>query len=152
MGSHVGNLFAAYPYLARAVSQPLDELGAVSADDWPMLRLSLIPTLQRGRCNWNIGPIWRAVDAGESPPTPEPLAGTTQWAIWRRDLTIYWRSFDNAEAGAMDAFGNGATFAEVCVVLCEWMPESGVPGRAAGMLRQWLAEGLVGAMISGAPA
>lgn len=136
---------------ADAPTVSLDELGAVPADDWPGLRLSLTPALQRGHCNWNIGPIWRAVDAGEPPPPPEQLAGATQWAIWRRDLTIYWRILDDAEAGAIDAFGNGATFAEVCVVLCDWLPDSGVPGRAAGMLRQWLTEGLIDAMTTGDP-
>lgn len=130
----------------------LDELGEVPADDWPGLRLSLIPALRRGYCNWNIGPIWRAVDAGESPPTPEQLAGPTSWAIWRRDLTIYWRMLDDAEAGAMTAFGDGATFAEVCEVLCDWLPDSDVPARAAGMLQQWLTEGLVAAMRTGAAA
>ena len=37
----------------------------------------------------------------------------------------------------------GATFAELCDLLCDWHEPGQVPMRAAGMLKTWLAEGLV---------
>jgi hypothetical protein len=43
----------------------------------------------------------------------------------------------------MDAFADGSDFAAVCTVLCEWLDAEVVPARMAGMLNQWVTEGLV---------
>jgi hypothetical protein len=56
---------------------------------------------------------------------------------------VYWRSLDEPESCALDAFRAGENFADVCAGLCEWIAEDQVPDRVAGMLRQWVAEGLV---------
>ena len=120
-----------------------DELAQTPAEDWPSLCLTFHPALQRSVFAWNIGPIWRAVSAEESIPGPEKLDKPEQWAVWRQGQTVYWRSLDDAEACAMDAFRNGRNFADVCAGLCAWIAEENVPVQMAGMLRQWVAEGLV---------
>jgi hypothetical protein len=119
------------------------DLAQIPADDWPSLRLRFHPTLQRSEFNWNIGPLWRAVSADESLPEPAQLEKPEQWAIWRQETTVYWRSLDEPEACALDAFRDGDNFADVCARICEWVAEESVPERMAAMLRQWVAESLV---------
>jgi hypothetical protein len=152
-------IYSAWPYLAEmarfewarglafdaanADVRTLDELGALPGEDWPALRVRFHPTLQRSRFAWNIGPIWRAVDAEAPLPQPAMLDKPEPWAVWRRDVTVYWRSLHEVEARAMDAFADGRDFAEVCTVLCEWLDAEAVPARMAGMLNQWVTEGLV---------
>jgi hypothetical protein len=124
------------------VTKPGD-LAQIPADEWPSLHLRFHPSLQRSEFGWNIGPIWRAIRAGESKPEPAELEKPEQWAIWRRETTVYWRCLDDPEARALDAFRDDDNFADVCAGLCEWIAEDQVPDRVAGMLRQWVAEGLV---------
>jgi hypothetical protein len=125
-----------------AVMKP-DTLAQLTPEDWPSLRLQLHPTLHRSEFDWNIGPIWRAVSDDESVPMPVQLETPEQLALWRRETTVYWRSLGTPEAHALDAFRDGKEFAEVCARLCEWYTEDEVPGQIAGMLRQWVAEGLL---------
>jgi len=127
----------------------VDELGAVPAHDWPSLRLEFHASLQRSVYTWNIGPIWRAVNAGESAPAPVRLSKPEQLALWRKGLVIYWRSFGEAEAWALDEFVSGGSFADVCAGLCDWFDAEEVPVEVAGMLRQWITEGLVTQCWSG---
>jgi hypothetical protein len=118
-------------------------LTQLTAEEWPTLSLQLHPTVHRSQFDWNIGPIWRAVCAEESLPAPAKLGHPEQLALWRRATTVYWRSLQHPEARALDAFRDGKDFAEVCTKLCEWFPEDEIPAVVAGMLRQWVAEGLL---------
>ncbi len=128
---------------ANTDAMTLDDLGALPADDWPALKLRFHPSLQRSRFDWNIGPIWRAINAEESVPQPVRLEQPEPWAVWRRDITVYWRSLDEIEAGAMDLFADGEDFAGVCAGLCEWLDAEAVPATMAGQLNQWVTEGLI---------
>jgi hypothetical protein len=121
----------------------LEEFGSLPAEDWPSLRVRFHPTLQRLRFTWNVGSIARAVHANESTPQPVRLDDPEIWAVWRRGVTVYFRSLDENEARAMDAFADGVDFAAACSVLCGWLDAEAVPAKMAGMLNQWITEGLV---------
>jgi hypothetical protein len=43
----------------------------------------------------------------------------------------------------LGAFAGGMSFADVCDGLCDWIDAGEVPVTAAGMLGQWITEGLV---------
>lgn len=120
-----------------------EELATVPAGNWPSLRIGFHPSLQRCKTAWNIGPIWRAVNAGEPALEPVPLSKPVELMLWRKDLVIYWRSVDEAEAWALAAFDSGRSFADVCDGLCDWIDAGDVPVTAAGMLRQWVMAGLI---------
>lgn len=128
---------------AEAEVTTIGELGGLPADAWPALKLRFHPTLQRIRCDWNIVPIWRAINVDEAMPKPARLEQPQPWAVWRRDITVYWRSLDKVESSAMDLFSDGRDFAEVCSVLCEQLDAEAVPATMAGILKQWVMEGLV---------
>lgn len=120
-----------------------EALRALPADDWPALKVQFHPSLQRLRFAWNVGPMWRAINAEEAIPQPVRFDQPEPWAVWRRDLTVYRRSLADTEADAMEAFASGEDFAAVCTVLCERLDSQLVPAAMAGMLNQWVSEGLV---------
>lgn len=123
----------------------LDEnaLVTLTPEDWPGLRLTAHPGVRRLDLEWNVPPIWRALEDDRIPPFPLRGPRSQSWLLWRRDLAIHWRSLTPDEAWAIDAWRDGACFAELCEGLCAWMEPEVVALNAAGMLRGWLREGLV---------
>jgi hypothetical protein len=121
----------------------LEEVAAIAPDKWPEVCLDLHPTLQKLEFNWNTGPVWRAILNEETVPEPARLEAAVSWSVWRRDITVYWRSLSDVEVFALDEFGRGQAFAEVCVGMCGWMDEASVPASLAAMLNQWITEGMV---------
>jgi len=120
-----------------------EAIGVLPAEDWPSLRVSFHPTLQRLWFEWNVGPIARAISADEPVPQPVKLDAAETWVVWRRGITVYFRSLGENEARAMDAIADGHDFSGVCSVLCAWLDAEEVPATLAGMLNQWVTEGLI---------
>lgn len=128
-----------------ADAEPLtrDALLTVAPDQWETLRLAFHPSLRRQAFAWNAVAVWQAVSATDGPPAPEQADAPVPWVIWRQDLLNYFRSLSPAEAAALDSAREGATFAELCALLSEHVPEAEVPMTAASFLNGWLAAGLV---------
>ncbi len=121
----------------------LDDMAAVAPEDWPQLRFAFKPALRWLDLNWNVALIRQACDAdGEIPPrqrNPYPL----RWLMWRRELNTRWRSLEVDEAWAIEQAANGADFAAICEGLLEWIDAEQVALRAAGLMRQWIEDGLL---------
>ena len=66
-----------------------------------------------------------------------------RWLIWRRQLKTRWRSLDVDEAWALEQAASGADFAAVCEGLLEWIDAEQLSLRAAGLLKQWVGDGLL---------
>lgn len=133
---------------AEAKPLPASELEALEPRDWPGLRLEFQPAQRRLTLRWNVPAIYTAIAAGETPP-PAEQAAPTEWLLWRQDLVVKWRSLSPAEACAVDAAQRGEDFATLCAGLCAHCHEEEVPGTAAGLLRRWLADGLISAVHPG---
>lgn len=119
------------------------DMAAVAAADWPALRLDCHPSVQRLQLSWNVPELWGALTAPE-PSMPDPIAGEpVSWLIWRQELRTRFRSLQPDEAAALDALGAGADFSGLCLCLARWHEESDVPLRAATLVKQWIAEGLI---------
>jgi hypothetical protein len=58
-------------------------------------------------------------------------------------LLIYWRSIPDDERWGLDLCRRGGTFGELCEFLSKRTAAEETPARAAGMLKQWLTDGLV---------
>lgn len=128
---------------ADAAPLTVEALAALPPDEWPAMRLEFHPSVHLLELAWNVPAIWQSVSAGEPLPELESCGETVPWAIWRRDLIVYWRSLSAAEYRALSAFLAGRDFAGVCRLLCDSHAESEVPALAAGLLRQWVGEGLI---------
>jgi len=133
---------------ADAATVTSAELATLPAKAWAGLRLQAHPSLRRLALHWNAPAIWRALDDGNEPPTAQRGDVPLSWLLWRQDLRIHWRSLGSDENRAIDAWCNGARFADICAGLCDWMDPGVVAAYAATLLKGWLAAGLVSALHS----
>lgn len=118
------------------------ELIKVPADQWPYLRFCFHPGVQRLDLRCNVVAVWKAVTAGEEPPS-EHTGAPQPWLVWRRRLNPQFRSLSKIEAGALDAALLGRSFAGICEQLSEDLCKQDVPAEAATILSQWVDEGLI---------
>lgn len=125
------------------------DMAAVAPTDWPLLRFACSPSLQRMALRSHAPTIWKAADRGEDPHAASAALSevATPWIVWRQELRVYFRSLTPAEAWALDATRADADFAELCEGLCEWHAPEAVAIQAAGMLKQWLTDGLIERLI-----
>jgi len=121
----------------------VEDMTKIPADVWPALVFTPHASLQRLNLEWNVPVFWKAVDKKEQPEPPLKNVFPVGWVLWRRELNIYFRSMSVEEAWALDAMRSGKTFAKICSGLCEWIDELQVAQHAAGMLKSWIAEGMI---------
>jgi hypothetical protein len=81
--------------------------------------------------------------AAQEPPALEENDYPIAWLVWRQNLLTYFRSLNVDEAWALDALQRGEPFAAICEGLTEWVDARNVAVHAAGLLKQWLEDGLI---------
>ncbi|WP_126456808.1 DNA-binding domain-containing protein [Sulfuriflexus mobilis] len=135
-----------------ADAEVLDEgaVTTIAAEAWPGITITFHPSLQLVDYDWNILDLWRTVRDEETIPPPEALRETSTCLIWRQGLTTRYRILEADEAEALKAARQGAGFAELCEIVTRVLPaaedENGqleIALRSAGLLKTWLAEGMV---------
>ena len=132
--------------LSRAFEGPntstlsTDELAAI---DWDAARLMLAPTLRVGRVISNAGAIWSALSAGETPPAAALLPQPAGMLIWRQEFSPCFRTIEVIEQQALDCIRVDASFSALCASLIAAHGESKGVAHAAGLLSQWLRDGVV---------
>lgn len=128
---------------ADAAPLTLEAMAAMPAVGWPAMRLELHPSVRRLDLAWNASAMWLAVDQDQAPPPPDPLPSAIPYVIWRQGLRTLFRSLPEDEAWALDSAAAQRPFGEICEGLCRWSLEAEVSTRAAGLLRQWIEDGMV---------
>lgn len=121
----------------------LDTLAALAPERWGGMRLQPHPSLVRLDLYWNAPAIWKAADSAAPLPVAERSERAIAWAVWRQELQTYFRSLPPAEAWALDAVRGGRDFAAVCEGLCEWVDPDDAAVHAAGLLKQWIHDGML---------
>jgi len=125
----------------------LDDMARVSPQLWPGLGFTLHPAVQRFALQWNAPALWAAHGDGATLRARKAAAPQT-WAVWRREQTPRYRQLPADEAWALNAVARGRNFAQLCAGLCRWVPEDQAPLRAATLLKTWVAEGMICAIVS----
>ncbi len=120
-----------------------EELSAIDPERWPALTFTLHPSVIRLDLEWNAPAIWKAAEEKQALPAPAKAEHPLGWVVWRQNLQTFFRSLCVDEAFALDAARRGASFAEICEGLCEWIDPQNVPTHAAGLLRRWIEDGLI---------
>lgn len=126
---------------ARVVE--LDAIAALPAEAWPDLCFRFKPAMRWLDLRWNVPPIEQALDRDEPPPEAVRDEHPTRWLLWRRDFNIHWRSLEVHEAWALEQAEAGADFAAICEGLLEWIDAGQVALIAAGLMKQWIGDGLL---------
>jgi hypothetical protein len=126
---------------ADAPPLELAALTAITAEQWPELRFELTPSLQLLALSWPVRDIWQRTQCGDSPgqihPQPTPLR------VWRQAFRVFHCSIGAAETTALTAIARGTPFAAVCAEVLECCGGSDATDQVVGLLRQWLADGLL---------
>ena len=132
-----------------AANAPLfseQEMAAIPAEDWPGLRFTMHPSVQRLDCRWNAPGMWQALTADEPEEVDANEEETVPWLVWRQELVTRFRSLEREEQLALDALRSGASFDEVCDVLSTVMSEDAVPRHFASLLKGWISQGMISAI------
>jgi len=118
----------------------LEDMAGFPADTWPALRFEFIAALRWLDLCWNVPQVESALDNGEPLPEVQASEFPQRWLLWRRDFKTHWRSLEVHEAWAIEQAAGGASFAEICAGLLEWIDAEQVALIAAGFLKQWIGD------------
>ena len=116
-------------------------LRGVPQEDWPSLRFTLTPSLRQLRLAWTVHETWQQAQRGE--PLGAPLEDETLLQVWRQDLRVFHRRTEVVENAALTAVAQGAPFADVCDLIVARAGAAGGVERAAGLVAEWLRDGLL---------
>jgi len=121
----------------------VDDMAAVPPSAWSGLTFVMHPSSRRVDLRWNVPAVWKAFENDDEPPALVQSEYPVAWLLWRRNLQTHYRSMAVDEAWALDAVMHGETFANMCEGLTEWIDAAHVAIHAAGLLKQWLQDGLI---------
>lgn len=126
----------------------LEILGEIAADEWPELRFLFHPSVHTLHLRTNAAVLCQALSENQRVPAPTALRAPQFWVIWRQGTTTRYRLLDENEAQALETLAGLAPdkigmFQEMCETLCQFHDTYEVPMIAAGMLKAWLAQGLI---------
>lgn len=120
----------------------LAHLHLLSPDEWPDLRLQLIPAFQAMQSNWPVHEIWAA--AGEETPDPSCQRWeNTAVRVWRASFAVYHARMDATEQAALAGVRAGESFAMICARLASLVPTEEAAPVMGSLLLRWLEDGIL---------
>jgi hypothetical protein len=128
---------------ADAASVTQADLARVEPAQWGELRFCLSPSLRNVIVRSNAVPWWRAASEGARSPARWRSAKPIEWAIWRSQLRVQFRSLRQDEASALGRISQGQSFASMCEGLVPFAGELQAPARAAALLQAWVSSGWI---------
>ena len=137
----LGEAFDAPDLAPVAASQ----LMALPPDAWETLSFTPLPSLRRAVFAFDVPQAWQRreeVEAGNLEVTP--AAAAVPWMIWRPERVSKFRSLEADEAAMLDVLADGRSFPELCEAVVSHVGKDQAAARAAGLLRAWVEEGLLG--------
>ncbi|MCY1389269.1 hypothetical protein D3C76_857020 [compost metagenome] len=128
---------------APGVALTVQDMAGLSAEEWPVFKVALLPNVQWLGFRYNSLALWRAAKNQHPLPGSQLLDGEMDCIVWRNDLNCFYRSLDDVEAVALKGMVQNAwSFAELCLALSA---THGVdaPLQAATWLKQWISDRLL---------
>jgi hypothetical protein len=120
-------------------------LATIPAEGWAELRFELTPSLKLLRLEWPVHEVWAQTQRQEE--VGDVCAAETFIRVWRQNLRVFHRAIDPTQRAALDALNKGATFAQICELIAAAVGDAAGAERAAGLLQDWLADGLLTACV-----
>lgn len=118
----------------------IQDLAAIPPETWGELHFELHPAVQLLSLEWNVIPIWQALDAETAPPAP--IQSNAPCLIWRSDLNSHYRSLDQQEFQAIQLITAGENFGALCEHLFATLADDATQ-QAAQYLAGWLEAGMI---------
>ncbi len=121
------------------------QLMALPPEAWETLCFTALPSLRRSVLAFEVAQAWQRREEVEAGNLEVPAAAApTPWMIWRPERVSSFRSLEADEAAMLDAMVEGRPFPELCEAIATHVGEDQAAARAAGLLRAWVEEGLIG--------
>jgi hypothetical protein len=117
-----------------------EDFAAVAPERFASLRFELQPSVLRLALDWPVVGIRIAHDQETELALPD-CSSPEHALVWRQDERVFYRKLAADEADALERASQGASFGELCVHVAEHVGEESAPGRVAGWLMRWLADG-----------
>lgn len=123
-------------------------LMALAPEAWETLTFTVLPSLRRLRCAYEVPQAWQRHAEAEPGSLEVPLLDEpAEWAIWRPERMTHFRSLEADEAMLLDALTAGRAFPDMCEALVPQIGEEHAMARAAGLLRGWVEEGMIASFV-----
>ena len=114
-------------------------LAHIAPETWPNLRLRIHPAVRTLRLSWNA--VAMVTTFSEQPPLP--IEQTNDVLIWRHGLAVRHKAVNADYFRALELVREDGTFGELCTMLSEMHAPTVAASRAAELLGDWLALGLL---------
>ncbi|HEY6981711.1 DNA-binding domain-containing protein [Reyranella sp.] len=122
-----------------------DAVMAVPRGAWETLSFVPLPSLRVLSFDFDVPRAWQRRDEQEAGSLHvERMEATTSWVIWRPQFISNFRSLAADEAAMLAAVIRGEAFPDLCECVVFATGEEQAPARAAGLLRGWVEEGMIG--------
>lgn len=137
----------------------LADLESLPPDEWPALRLRLIPACLVLESTWPVHAIWASADPDPEADAPADVCASADGAAerapetWTREPTVVrvWRegfSVSHAAMGpdeqrAFRVLARGEPFAEICAAIEEGLDADAAARQVGAILLRWLEDGLI---------
>lgn len=122
-----------------------DAVMAVPPEAWETISFAPLPSLHRLSFAYDVPPSWQRRDEVEPGNLAvAKLETRVPWVIWRPERVSNFRSLEPDEAAMLEAMVDGQPFPALCEALLPHVEEDQAAARAAGLLRSWVEEGLIG--------
>jgi hypothetical protein len=123
-----------------------EQVMTVPPEAWETISFAPLPSLQQLTFTHDVPPAWQRREEVE-PGTLEvaALGEPLDWIVWRPEHISNFRSLQPDEAAMLAAMIEGRPFPELCEALLPHVAEDQAAARAAGLLRSWVEEGMIGA-------
>jgi hypothetical protein len=131
---------------ADAEPLKLEALSARAPSEWAAMRFTFHPSVRSLALHWNAPQVWKALVEDMDRPRAAVSREATSWLLWRNELKEFFRPLAATEEHALVAARAGDTFADICTLLADRLPEEDTPARAAEYLRTWIDSGLITAL------
>lgn len=125
----------------------VDMMSTIAPDHWPEMQFKCHPSLRILTLNWNTTSIWKSVKEHEKTISPQQSKQPVDWIIWRKKHEIQFCSMQSDEIYMLNAMQSGASFAEICEGLCEWIGEQQVTIQAAILLKRYILDELISEIV-----
>jgi len=120
---------------ADATVLSADALRAVTAEDWPRLSFTPVPSLALLELDWPAHQLWEGRTVAQSE--------ATRLRVWRAaDHTVLHAVLDPQAAQTLRRMSAGAPFAALCEVFAD-APEMDAASAIVGLLARWIEDGVV---------
>jgi hypothetical protein len=120
-------------------------LMALAPEAWATLAFAPLPSLRLLKLEFDVPQAWQRRDEQDAGNLEVARAAApTTWVIWRPQRLSLFRSLQADEAAMLDVLIAGRPFPEMCEALLPHVGEDQAAARAAGLLRSWVEEGMIG--------